>query len=99
MLNLIFAIRNAAGYGASQKLFLDELDCLRALALVVDLRKDKKNRKEDNINWQALSCMLVIARAKETKDGLKEAMELLTERGYKEVCEPIFNKSTERLSS
>ena len=99
LLNLIFAIRNAAGYGASRKLFLDELDCLRALALVVDLRKDKKNRKEDNINWQALSCMLVIARAKETKDGLKEAMELLTERGYKEVCEPIFNKSTERLSS
>ena len=102
LLHVIFCIRNAAGYGPARKQFLTELDALRALASVVNgRRKEKHPRKEgegeeseeDNISWQALSAMIVLCRAKETKEGLLASMEMLKELGYEDVCGPIFERT------
>ena len=77
LLHVIFCIRNAAGYGPARKQFLTELDALPALASVVNGRRKEKHPREegegreseeDNISWQALSAMIVLCRAKETKE-------------------------------
>ena len=103
LLHVIFAIRNAAGYGASRKQFLsDEVDVLRALASVVDLRKTRgrtKEHEEDNISWQALSAMIVLCRAKETKEGLLASMEMLKELGYGDICRPVFERTEAKLNA
>jgi len=97
---VIFCIRNAAGYGPSRKQFL-QLDALRALASVVNgRRKEKeKEKEEDNISWQALSAMIVLCRAKETKEGLIASMEMLKELGYGDVCRPIFERTRLKLKN
>jgi len=106
LLHVIFCIRNAAGYGPARKQFLTELDALRALASVVNgRRKEKHPRKEgegeeseeDNISWQALSAMIVLCRAKETKEGLLASMEMLKELGYEDVCDPIFERTNMKI--
>ena len=97
LLNVIFCIRNAAGYGPSRKQFL-QLDALRALASVVNGRR-KEKEKEDNISWQALSAMIVLCRAKETKEGLISSMEMLKELGYGDVCRPIFERTRFKLKN
>jgi acyl-CoA synthetase (AMP-forming)/AMP-acid ligase II len=93
LLHVIFCIRNAAGYGPSRKQFL-HLDALRALASVVNARRKEK---EDNISWQALSAMIVLCRAKETKEGLIASMEMLKELGHGDVCRPIFERTRLKL--
>ncbi|CAL6324168.1 unnamed protein product [Bathycoccus prasinos] len=106
LLHVIFCIRNAAGYGPARKQFLTELDALRALASVVNgRRKEKHPRKEgegreseeDNISWQALSAMIVLCRAKETKEGLLASMEMLKELGYEDVYGPIFERTNMKI--
>jgi hypothetical protein len=100
LLHVIFCIRNAAGYGPSRKQFL-QLDALRALASAVNgRRKEKEKEKEkDNISWQALSAMIVLCRAKETKEGLIASMEMLKELGYGDVCRPIFERTRLKLKN
>jgi hypothetical protein len=96
LLHVIFCIRNAAGYGPSRKQFL-QLDVLRALASVVNGRR--KEKEKDNISWQALSAMIVLCRAKETKKGLIASMEMLKELGYGDVCRPIFERTRLKLKN
>ena len=106
LLHVIFCIRNAAGYGPARKQFLTELDALPALASVVNGRRKEKHPREegegreseeDNISWQALSAMIVLCRAKETKEGLFASMEMLKELGYEDVCGPIFERTNMKI--
>ena len=98
LLHVIFCIRNAAGYGPSRKQFL-QLDALRALASAVNGRRKEKEKEKDNISWQALSAMIVLCRAKETKEGLIASMEMLKELGYGDVCRPIFERTRLKLKN
>ena len=59
--------------------------------------EEGRESEEDNISWQALSAMIVLCRAKETKEGLLASMEMLKELGYEDVCGPIFERTNMKI--